>query len=198
MIGGLRHIPTRLGRTKIGHNIGCRGRVMHFRLSGTAGGLLVHRDHPLPLSPTRSTVDRSMHSGCVSPLVTNFGVRTFGGSSAVVIIGIGSVCSNARADVGGIFAGVGLNASSVGGLSQVLSVGSFRGGIMTASRLAAGMARKAASMCIAMRMDSSLVLLPRGPVANELSGTHMNCFAGPLLDCDSKRRQISAGQFVAH
>lgn len=198
MMGGLRHIPSRLGRTNIGHNAGCRGRVIHFRLSGTTGGLLMHRDHPLPLTPSRSTVQRSMLSGCVSPLVTNFGVRTFGGSSAVVIIGIGSVCSNARADVGGIFAGVGLKASTVGGLSHVLSVGTFRGGIMTASRLAAGIARKAAAIFIAIRIDSSLLLLPRGPVVKHLSDPHMNCFAGPLLGCDSNRRHMSGGPFVAH
>src|SRR5574344_1891403 len=196
VLNRLTRVPAELNESGVNRGINYETQMIRFEMDSEKKKLLIRQQRPLPQSPAKDAVTRSIQDNYISPLIASRKVEAFSKDSSSVIVKVTNLYNGKETSINNVFNKINLDTSAKEDLSNIISVKSFANNVMAKSQLTTKVTEGHESVFVTVEVSSSIVLLPELPMATRYDNPRIGYFTTDRLYFSDNQDRVDTHKYI--
>ena len=196
VVNKLQRVPFELNDAGVNRGTNYETQMIRFEWNKTAKKIMVRQSRPLPESPEKDAITRSVHDNFISPLIDDFKIEACNSDSTSVLIEVNSIYDGTETSINNVFDNINLGTSAIKNLSRIVSIKAFPNNIVATSELTTKVREGMSTVNVTVEVSSSLVLLPEKPMTGRLDNPKVGYFTKDLLSFSDSQQKTEEKKYI--
>ena len=196
VVNKLQRVPSELNDAGVNRGVNYENNMIRFEWNKENNQLMVRQSRPLPLSPQKDAITKSVRDNFISPLIASFKVEAYNNDSTSAVIKVNDIYDGTETSINNVFSNINLGTSSIKKLSKIQDIKSFHNNVVAYSELTTKVSEGMESVHITVEVSSTLLLLSKKPMMGRLDNQRVGYFTTPFLQFSDKQQKLENKEFI--
>ena len=196
VVNKLQRVPAELNDAGVNRGVNYENNMIRFEWNKEGNQLMVRQSRPLPITPEKDAIRKSVEDNFISPLITSFKVEAYNNDSTTAVIKVNDIYDGTSTSINNVFTNINLGTSAIKDLSKIQEIKSYSNNVVAYSELTTKVSEGMESVYITVEVSSTILLLPKTPMVGRLDNQRVGYFTTPFLSFSDKQQKLEKKEFV--